>query len=51
MTREPGNVRFDVTDTGIGIQPQDMKRLLFESFYRASNVGQISGTALGLAIV
>lgn len=50
MTREPGNVRFDFTDTGIGIQPQDMKRL-FESFYRASNVGQISGTALGLAIV
>lgn len=50
VTREPGNVRFDVTDTGIGIQPQDMKRL-FETFYRASNVGQISGTGLGLAIV
>ena len=50
VTREPGAVRFEVSDTGIGIQPQDMKRL-FETFYRASNVGQISGTGLGLAIV
>lgn len=43
-------VRFEVSDQGIGIQPQDMKRL-FETFYRASNVGQIAGTGLGLAIV
>lgn len=50
VSREPGALRFEVSDTGIGIQPQDMKRL-FETFYRASNVGQISGTGLGLAIV
>ena len=44
------HVRFEVSDQGIGIQAQDMKRL-FETFYRASNVGQIAGTGLGLAIV
>lgn len=46
----PKAVHFEVQDTGIGIEPADMKRL-FETFYRASNVGQISGTGLGLAIV
>ncbi|MFO0123054.1 MAG: sensor histidine kinase, partial [Inhella sp.] len=42
--------RFDVVDQGIGIPEADQKRL-FESFHRASNVGNISGTGLGLAIV
>ena len=37
-------------DEGIGISPTDQVRL-FESFYRASNVGKIPGTGLGLAIV
>ncbi len=37
-------------DEGIGISPTDQARL-FESFYRASNVGKIPGTGLGLAIV
>lgn len=41
---------FQITDEGIGIPPEDQKRL-FESFHRASNVGQIPGTGLGLAIV
>ncbi|MFN7663330.1 MAG: PAS domain S-box protein [Inhella sp.] len=43
-------LRFDVVDQGIGIPEADQKRL-FESFHRASNVGNISGTGLGLAIV
>jgi signal transduction histidine kinase len=38
----------EVTDTGIGIPPDDMPRL-FEDFFRASNVA-IKGTGLGLSI-
>lgn len=41
---------FEVADQGIGI-PQDEIPHLFESFHRASNVGDIQGTGLGLAIV
>ncbi|MBK6294852.1 MAG: HAMP domain-containing histidine kinase [Rhodoferax sp.] len=43
-------VRFTVEDQGIGIPDTDLPRL-FETFHRASNVGNISGTGLGLAIV
>lgn len=43
-------LRFDVIDRGIGIPDSDIRRL-FESFHRASNVGNIAGTGLGLAIV
>ncbi|MDZ7959349.1 MAG: HAMP domain-containing sensor histidine kinase [Aulosira sp. DedQUE10] len=43
-------VIFQVQDEGIGIAPADQQRL-FESFYRASNVGKIPGTGLGLMIV
>ena len=39
-----------VSDQGIGIPPQEVEHL-FESFHRASNVGDIHGTGLGLAIV
>lgn len=41
---------FRVIDRGIGI-PQEELGHLFESFQRASNVGDIQGTGLGLAIV
>lgn len=41
---------FFVKDQGIGI-PKDDQQHLFESFHRATNVGQIQGTGLGLAIV
>lgn len=41
---------FEVQDWGIGIPPEDIAHL-FESFYRAKNVGNILGTGLGLAIV
>jgi PAS domain S-box-containing protein len=41
---------FTVSDQGIGIPIGEIEQL-FETFHRASNVGQISGTGLGLAIV
>lgn len=43
-------VVFKVQDSGIGIPLEDQKRL-FESFHRATNVGNIQGTGLGLTIV
>ena len=45
-----GRVRFSVSDQGIGIPTEEIPHL-FESFHRASNVGDIQGTGLGLAIV
>ena len=41
---------FSIQDWGIGIPPQEQEQL-FQTFYRASNVGIIPGTGLGLAIV
>jgi signal transduction histidine kinase len=41
---------FQIQDQGIGIPPEDQPHL-FESFHRATNVGTISGTGLGLTIV
>ena len=39
-----------VTDSGIGIPEKDLLHL-FETFYRGSNVGEIKGTGLGMAII
>ncbi len=39
-----------IQDQGIGIPSADLPRL-FESFHRATNVGNIPGTGLGLSIV
>lgn len=50
VSLEPGHVVIEVSDHGIGI-PLDEIGHLFESFHRASNVGDIPGTGLGLAIV
>lgn len=47
---QEGEAIFQIQDEGIGIPPEDQQRL-FESFHRATNVGQIEGTGLGLAIV
>lgn len=41
---------IEVKDRGIGI-PEESQKHLFESFYRASNVGNTPGTGLGLSIV
>ena len=44
-----GSVVFEIEDFGIGIPSEEINKL-FNSFYRASNVGQIQGTGLGLMI-
>jgi len=43
-------VTFEVTDQGIGIPPEDL-RTLYQPFHRSSNVGKITGSGLGLAVV
>lgn len=43
-------IEIRISDTGIGI-PKEEREQLFHSFYRASNVGNISGTGLGLMVV
>lgn len=47
---EPNEVILRIQDEGIGV-PQEDQPKLFESFQRASNVGTIPGTGLGLTIV
>ena len=47
---EPDEVTFEVTDQGIGIPPEDL-RTLYQPFQRSSNVGKITGSGLGLAVV
>jgi PAS domain S-box-containing protein len=41
---------ISVEDFGIGI-PEDEQEKIFDLFYRADNVGTISGTGLGMAVV
>lgn len=43
------NFRLMIRDEGIGIPPADLPHL-FQPFHRATNVGAISGTGLGLVI-
>ena len=46
----PKDVVFVVKDFGIGIPKQDIEHL-FNTFFRASNTGQVPGYGLGLSIV
>jgi PAS domain S-box-containing protein len=50
VRRDGTDVRFDIVDRGIGIPEKDVEHL-FEAFNRASNVGDVQGTGLGLVIV
>ena len=50
LRREAHTLLISVRDEGIGIPDNDQLHL-FEAFHRASNVGKISGTGLGLVIV
>ncbi len=43
-------ISFQITDCGLGIPNSDRQKL-FEPFYRCSNVGDLPGTGLGLAMV
>jgi len=47
---DPKTLWFQVTDSGIGI-PAHSQPHIFDAFYRGSNVGDIPGTGLGLAVV
>ena len=50
VCRDGEYVVFTVKDEGIGISAEDQARL-FETFHRGKNVGDVSGTGLGLAVV
>lgn len=50
LTRQGPAAEFSVKDEGIGISEEDLPNL-FQMFSRASNVGDIPGTGLGLVIV
>ncbi len=50
LTYQNATARFQIQDQGIGIPIKDQAKL-FETFHRASNVGNIQGTGLGLSIV
>ena len=46
---EPGWVRVEVTDHGVGI-PAGQEELIFEEFHRGPEEGRSAGTGLGLAL-
>jgi signal transduction histidine kinase len=50
ITVEPEQVKFVVSDHGIGIPNEDLENL-FSAFHRGKNVGILPGTGLGLSIV
>lgn len=50
LISQDGEAIFQIKDFGIGISQTD-QALLFNSFYRGSNVGKIEGIGLGLSIV
>ncbi len=51
VEESPGRVKIEVTDTGIGISPDDQERV-FDKFYRARDkrITGITGSGLGLAL-
>lgn len=50
LERSENEVTLIVSDTGIGIPPEDLPHL-FERFHRGRNVSEFAGNGLGLAIV
>src|SRR5690606_9688250 len=49
ITAQAGLLLASVTDHGIGI-PASEREFVFQPMYRASNVGDVSGSGLGLAL-
>jgi len=49
LTTTAEELRIAIRDSGIGIAEADLEHL-FNAFFRGSNVGEISGTGLGLVI-
>jgi signal transduction histidine kinase len=49
LDAEPGWIRVDVTDHGIGI-PEGEEELIFDEFHRGPVEGRSAGTGLGLAL-
>ncbi|MGQ9908558.1 MAG: ATP-binding protein [Candidatus Flexifilum sp.] len=49
LREEDSAVVLQVRDQGIGIPP-DEQEYIFEPFYRASNIGEISGLGIGLSL-
>jgi PAS domain S-box-containing protein len=47
---DENNVAFVIKDSGIGIPNEDIQRI-FEPFHRGSNIGEIGGSGMGLAIL
>jgi signal transduction histidine kinase len=50
LERSADKITLTVSDSGIGIPPEDLPHL-FERFHRARNVSDYAGNGLGLAIV
>jgi len=50
LTPQPHAMLLEVSDQGIGIPTEDLENL-YSPFERASNVGKIKGTGIGLYIV
>ena len=49
VTMDGESIRIDVSDTGVGIPPDEVDRL-FDRFFRASTASTVPGTGLGLSI-
>jgi two-component system sensor histidine kinase BaeS len=47
---EDGHAVLTVTDTGVGVAPEDLPHLS-ERFWRGSNAGEVAGSGIGLAVV
>jgi signal transduction histidine kinase len=50
ISSDKKHVCIEVSDEGIGIQPEDLHKI-FDAFYRTKAADEISGTGLGLAIL